>query len=92
LNISWLGQIKVPFAKDPLTPKIPPTPKTAEWIFEEIPHNPRTKADWFKKVPVYKRQRSDGFQEWKQDPPPLYTKDPEEGGVKAWMTVAGAYV
>lgn len=96
----WFGQIKAPFVKDPLTPKIPPTPKTADWVNEtwanEAPPQSASKASFGslqKKVAMrQKRKDPDKSEEWRKDPPPLYTKDQEEGGRKAWMSVAGAFL
>jgi MFS family permease len=94
---AWFGQIKAPFVKDPLSPKIPPTPKTADWANNTWANEaPLYSASRFayqkKKVDIgHKRQASDES-ERKQDPPPLYTKHPDEGGRKAWMSVAGAFL
>jgi MFS family permease len=97
----WFGQIKVPFVKDPLTPKIPPTPKTADWQNETwaneatTPHTAsKSKFGSLQKKNAirHKRKPSDESEEWSKDPPPLYSKHPEEGGRKAWMTVAGAFL
>lgn len=96
----WFGQIKAPFVKDPLTPKIPPTPKTADWQTEtwtsETPPYSASKAKFGslqkKNAIRHKRQFSDESEEWRKDPPPLYTKDSGEGGRKAWMSVAGAFL
>lgn len=86
--------------KDPLTPKIPPTPKTADWQNEttwanEAPFSAtRAKFGSLQKKNAirHKHQPSDESEEWRKDPPPLYTKHPEEGGRKAWMSVAGAFL
>jgi len=95
---AWIGQIKAPFTKDPLTPKIPPTPKTADWANDTWANEaPLYSASAFafkrnKKVYGHRRQTSDESAEWRKDPPPLYTKHPREGGRKAWMSVAGAFL
>lgn len=98
--LRWFGQIKVPFVKDPLTPKIPPTPKTGDWTEtwanEAPPHSASksvSKVESLQKKNAirHKHKPSDESEEWRKDPPPLYTKI-EEGGRKAWMSVAGAYV
>lgn len=86
--------------KDPMTPKIPETPKTADWQTEalayETPPYSSSKSlfgSLQKKNAIrHKRQASDESEEWRKDPPPLYTKHPTEGGAKAWMSVAGSYV
>jgi len=97
-NIRWFGQIKVPFVRDPLTPKIPPTPKTADWYNEnwanETPYSAsKSKVGSLqKKNAIRHKRKPEGFEESNKDPPPLYSKHPEEGSRKAWMSVAGAYV
>jgi MFS family permease len=95
----WFVQIKAPFVKDPMTPKIPPTPKTADWQTEtwenETPPYSASKTLFGslqkKKATRHKRQASDES-EWRKDPPPLYTKHPSEGGSTAWMSVAGCFL
>jgi len=95
----WLGQIKVPHTKDPLTPKIPPTPKTTDWqndtwANEAPPHSASKSSLGFlqKKNAIRRNHKpSDESEEWRKDPPPLYTKE-EEGGRKAWMSVFGAFL
>lgn len=97
ISISWFDQVKLPFAKesDPLTPRIPPTPKTADWANESWSKEPTPNyanaASFQKKTDmIHSRNGSDELDEWRRDPPPLYTKHPEEGGLKAWLAVVGA--
>ena len=84
--------MKLPFAKesDLLTPRTPPTPNTADWANEAKSEEPpgHSNAGSFKKKTDIGHTRN-GSDEW-SDPPPLYTKHPEGGGMKAWLVVVGA--
>ena len=80
-----------------MTPRIPPTPKTADWANESWSKEPTpsySNAGFsFQKKKTdtsHTRNGSDELAEWRRDPPPLYTKHPEEGGLKAWLAVVGA--
>ncbi|KAF9475743.1 MFS general substrate transporter [Pholiota conissans] len=86
----WISNIKLPWSPpDPSTPKIPPvSPETAKFVSESIIHTPKDEV-YFNN---YQHAIAEDAPQYRQDPPPLYTKDPPEGGIVGWMAVAGAFL
>jgi len=73
---SWLARFL------PLKKHAPPsyTPKTATFVNGNKKH---------KGLADFDHTLEDDY-DFKSTPPPLYTKDPPEGGIVGWLTVAGA--
>lgn len=88
---TWLAKIKLPWSPpDPTTPTIPPvSPKTAKFVNESILHTPKEEV-YFNGYQDVLSGRVEA--ETIHDPPPLYTKDPPEGGIVGWMAVAGGFL
>lgn len=69
------------------------SPETAKFITESILHTPKEEVYFHDYQEVLSgRLEAEQVQQVHQvqDPPPLYTKDPPEGGIVGWMAVAGA--
>lgn len=75
---SWLDRF-LPFKK-PIAPPIY-TPRTAAFV--NANKSPKGLAD-------FDYTLEDDSYDFKPTPPPLYMKDPPEGGVAGWVTVAAA--
>lgn len=102
LLCSWLAKIKLPWSPpDATTPTIPPvSPDTAKFINESLLHTPKDEK-YFKDYQDVLSGRAEGHvahialditasEGHSQDPPPLFPKEPSEGGITGWMAVAGA--
>jgi len=76
---SWLAQFRPPWSREPRISVIPPVPKTAKFVNEEAGYGTA-------KFP------EDDYDDCIRDPPPLYKKHAPEGGLKGWMSVAGAFL
>jgi len=91
---TWLNQIKPPWAPK-VKLKIPPTPttpNTAKFVNEEghIGYTPKSAAFRVDFSKAYAEAEEADLKS--KDPPPLYTKHPPEGGIRAWITVAAAFI
>jgi MFS family permease len=79
---NWLAQF-FPFKKVRETAPRIDTPRTAK--FNGANKNPKGLAD-------FDHTLEDDSYDFKPTPPPLYTKQPPEGGLIGWMAVAGAFL
>lgn len=66
------------------------SPKTAKFINESILHTPKEEVYFHDYQEVLSGRAEAEQVQQAPDPPPLYTKDPPEGGIIGWMAVAGA--
>lgn len=78
---SWLAQFLPPFKKiREIAPQIS-TPRTAKFGDAKKKH---------KGLEDFDDTLEDDLYDFKPSPPPLYVKDPPEGGLVGWLAVAGS--